>query len=286
MTKIRPDQFLIIIGAMKCATTSLFEYLSQHPAICPSVVKEPEFFTEHQEHQLPVRSYEEIWPSFDTARHRYALEASVGYTKFPAERGVAERMHEHGIRPRLIYVVRDPIERIESHVNYIRTVTRKRISFEDSYPVDVSRYATQLDPFVEVFGRDVIQVVDLKDMRADPARTCTALYEWLGLESHPFKNMGAANQTTGLQRSHLDRLLASNRTLRRIGYTFPPEIRDRVRRGARKLFPYRHHELRIAPERVREVRALLREDMNRLAREWGVDVRPWGFYPPPMDCDN
>ena len=46
------------------------------------------------------------------------MEASTGYTKFD-ERGAAEAIHAYGLRPRLIYIVRDPFERIELHYNFM-----------------------------------------------------------------------------------------------------------------------------------------------------------------------
>ena len=61
--EIRPEQYALIIGAMKCATTSLFAYLAEHPAIAPSTVKEPEFFSRHQGHRHPVERYESGQPT-------------------------------------------------------------------------------------------------------------------------------------------------------------------------------------------------------------------------------
>lgn len=42
--QIPADAYLLIIGAMKCSTSSLFNYLAPHPSICPCITKEPEFF--------------------------------------------------------------------------------------------------------------------------------------------------------------------------------------------------------------------------------------------------
>ena len=117
MSEIPKDRYALIIGAMKCATTSLFAYLAEHPAIAPARVKEPEFFKPTRAHRVAVARYEDLW-DFDADRHRYAMEASTGYTKFD-ERGAAAAIHAYGIRPRLIYVVRDPFERIESHYNFM-----------------------------------------------------------------------------------------------------------------------------------------------------------------------
>ena len=41
----KPNNFVFIIGAMKSGTTSLFDILSQHPQVCPSKTKEPDYFT-------------------------------------------------------------------------------------------------------------------------------------------------------------------------------------------------------------------------------------------------
>ena len=117
VSEIPGDRYALIIGAMKCATTSLFAYLAEHPAIAPATVKEPEFFSKHQGHRVDVARYEALF-DFDPDRHRYAMEASTGYTKH-GERGAAAAMHAYGIRPRLVYVVRDPFARIESHYNFM-----------------------------------------------------------------------------------------------------------------------------------------------------------------------
>ena len=60
---------------------------------------------------MNVARYEDLW-DFDPDRHRYAMEASTGYTKW-GERGAAEQIHAYGLRPKLVYVIRDPFERIE-----------------------------------------------------------------------------------------------------------------------------------------------------------------------------
>ena len=81
------DAYVMIIGAMKCGTSSLYEYLIEHPQICPCAIKEPEFFSACQPHGYDangrrvkdhIARYDDLW-AFDAARHRYALEASTGH---------------------------------------------------------------------------------------------------------------------------------------------------------------------------------------------------------------
>ena len=54
------DRPAMIIGAMKCGTSSLFDLLARHPCIAGSIDKEPEFFAPGQSHRVSVERYEEL----------------------------------------------------------------------------------------------------------------------------------------------------------------------------------------------------------------------------------
>ena len=101
----------ITIGAMKSATTSLHRYLAEHPDIAVSEPKELDFFIEPRYGKLGLDWYRRQFGSAAIA----AGESSVNYTKCHKYPGVAARMHRHLPDVRLIYMVRDPFDRIESH---------------------------------------------------------------------------------------------------------------------------------------------------------------------------
>lgn len=276
-SRIPDDRFVMIIGSMKSGTSTLFDLLASHPAVCASTPKELEFFATAQKHRLDARDYRDFWPDWDPDAHQWALEGSTGYTKWPVESGVAERIRAAGLRPRLIYVVRDPVARIVSHVNYMRIKSARHIGFEDSYPIDVSRYATQLDPYVAAFGRDAIRVVDFGQLTTDPAGTCGALVDWLGLAPHPIATATAANETSALRTSRLHRIVYGSRILRRAAKVVPPRARLALGRAAVRAMPHRARREALTPVREAQIRAELAPDMARLQREWGIDVGPWGF---------
>jgi len=117
MSKIPDDAYVMIIGAMKCGTTTLYWHLSQHPNICPCITKEPEYFSERQRHKISVEQYSDLW-EFKSDQHKYVLEASTGYTKYPYESNVTKNIKKFGISPIFIYIVRNPFERIESQYNF------------------------------------------------------------------------------------------------------------------------------------------------------------------------
>jgi hypothetical protein len=120
---IKPNLF--IIGSMKSGTTLLWRVLASHPAIHMSTPKEPCYFVEPSQLRRlqPWLWRERYWLRRDryfklfhsNESKIYAGEASVYYTHLPLATGVAERIWRFNPNARLIYIMRDPIERTISH---------------------------------------------------------------------------------------------------------------------------------------------------------------------------
>lgn len=109
---------LIIIGAMKCATTSLHYYLGLHPQISMSKSKELDFFVLERNWPKGKAWYESNFK----AEAKVRGESSPNYAICQVFRGVPERMHALIPDAKLIYMVRDPLERMISH--YLHEYTR------------------------------------------------------------------------------------------------------------------------------------------------------------------
>lgn len=102
---------LIVIGAHKCATTSLHYYLGLHPQISMSREKELNFFIKERNWYKGIEWYKS---NFTTKAMIYG-ESSPNYTNYPFFMGVPERMCSVVPEAKLIYIVRDPIDRVISH---------------------------------------------------------------------------------------------------------------------------------------------------------------------------
>lgn len=109
-----PD--IIIIGAMKGGTTSLYHYLASHPDVVASRDKETDFFRSRKHFSKGIEWYRQQFRGAGT----HALEASPNYTKRHKFRGVPRRMHSVLPEAKLVYVLRDPVERIISHYMHNR----------------------------------------------------------------------------------------------------------------------------------------------------------------------
>jgi hypothetical protein len=188
---------LFIIGAMKAGTSSLHEYLHQHPEIFMARFKEPQFFAPHttrtgyrwgQGNPYPEPGADWYLRLFAGAGDvKYAGESSVSYTARPWVTGCEKRIWEFNPEARLIYILRDPIERTLSHYWYfvadgredcdMLTAVRRKPDY-----VARSYYAMQLRPYLETFGRDRVYLMTLEELDADPQETFRRLFTWLGVD--------------------------------------------------------------------------------------------------------
>lgn len=178
-----PDHFAFIIGGMKCGTTSLFEILSQHPQICPAKQKEPDYFVK-ESNDKAREDYLALW-DWNADRHVVALESSVAYTKAPYISGVPERIYQSGLGTyRFIYMLRDPIKRIESQVRHGLFAGWGK-SLDAGIPedaIDFSRYTTQLDNYLKYFAKSDIILVTLEEFKLEPHAVLAKLCKFLEID--------------------------------------------------------------------------------------------------------
>lgn len=271
-TQIPPHAYLLIIGAMKCGTTSLYRYLEGHPEICPANTKEPEFFSTHQRHRHNVDKYQDLW-DYDATVHRYAMEASTGYTKFPSEPGVPKSIHEYGIRPKFIYLVRNPFDRIVSHYNFMRQYPSWDRDMHDSHLIHVSNYFLQLQQFREYFPLDSILILDFDDLCGSPAAMLAKVYSFLDISSDYQPPSFAADNVTPTP-SMLETTIERS-PLRYAARLFPASLKSAIRVATRRIS--KPDKRLLSDDEKSRIHSLLKDDMRRLNHEYGVDVRKWGF---------
>ncbi|MBK6621208.1 MAG: sulfotransferase [Saprospirales bacterium] len=274
MPELPKDKLVLIIGAMKSGTSTLFELLSQHPAICPSRIKEPEFFSRNQSHRVDLPDYEALW-DFQPQIHSYYIEASTGYSKFPEETGVAERISQEGLNPFFIYIVRDPAGRIQSEYNYIKFHPYLKGPADplDEFYVSKSRYFLQLTKFLEYFpDKRRYCIVRMEDLVTDPQITTAGVFDFLGLSPLPKVDEKVSNPTPRVSRLEL---LFRNRSAYWLRSLIPPGLRAFLRRRLLGLSGSAHFEL--SKTQKDQIRRELQEDMTQFSKEFKVDVSGWGY---------
>ena len=275
-----PARFGLIIGAAKCGTTSLFSYLQSHPQICGSRVKEPEFFVHEGTWKTGPSGYRQLW-DWDAETHLVAMEASTSYTKMPRFPHVPERIAQIPGDFRFVYLMRDPVARIESH--YTHAVHEPSWSGDKSlakwlpYMIDVSRYAYQLDRFESVFGADRLLLIDTDDLARDSKATLRQISRHFSVDSnYEFGDCGQRHNT------NRDRIanpyfvrLARHRVGKKVAGMLPKGVRQRILRTLG--LTRRTDNLHLSESDRARVRDALRADMLELRDRYGVDVSRWGF---------
>ncbi len=266
------DAHAMIIGAMKCGTTSLYDYLCCHPQICPATMKEPEYFSEHQGHGLDVANYNDLF-QFDCLKHRYTLDGSTGYTKFPSEQNVAKRIFDSGIRPKLIYLMRNPFDRIESHFNFKADAKNWSLELLDEHLIMTCDYFLQLEQYRQHFQIDNILLLDFDDLKNKPADVVGRTFDFLGIDrSHSPTVYDVKNQTN--YRSNLER------TLRKIGAEkllrfLPRSIKVSLTSIAGRLSKI--EKRRLTKDERNVVFKRLEVGMKGLNDTYGFNPEKWGF---------
>jgi hypothetical protein len=176
---------LVVIGGLKCGTTSLHHYLNLHPEIGMSRPKELNFFVAELNWDLGVDWYANHFSATDPVRG----ESSPHYTNAPRFAGVAERISRTlGDAATVVYMVRDPIDRMLSH--YLHNVgggyddrdLEAALADPDSAYVHRSLYAMQLEPYLERFGEERIEIVTREELRDEREATMRRLFAFLGVD--------------------------------------------------------------------------------------------------------
>ena len=191
----RPLPNAVIVGAMKCGTTTLNAWLRHHPEVAFSAVKEVHFFDNNYQRGLGwYRSYFPILESMAGAK--CVLEATPAYIQRAPK--VAERMHRHIPDARLILMLRDPVKRAISHYGHRLRNGLERRSLEEALlspegPKPGTRnfyktrglYAEKLAAFLRYYDRSSLLVLKSEEFFADPAAIYSQVQQFLGLTHVP-----------------------------------------------------------------------------------------------------
>lgn len=180
----KPD--FIIIGAMKSATSTLHEQLALQDGIFMSTPKEPNFFSDDEQFARGEAWYEDLFA--EAKPSDICGESSTHYTKLPDHPQTIERIKATLSHvPKLIYVIRHPIDRLVSH--YIHQWTQNKMTGDiniaiNRYPelVAYSQYAKQLKPYIESFGIENVHITFSEALRVHPQQELDKIAKFLNCE--------------------------------------------------------------------------------------------------------
>lgn len=183
-----PD--FLVIGAAKAGTTSLHFYLSLHPEIFMATPKEARFFVDCAPPRGTWSKGLDWYHTLFQSDKRFCGEASTQYSQHPFFDDVPKRMHSVIPEAKLLYLVRDPLERVYSHFLMGLRKGKWRDSFNDfiaseeaDFVIQTSCYASQLRRYLMFYARDRILVVKSADLETQRAATLRRIFSFLGADA-------------------------------------------------------------------------------------------------------
>ena len=270
---------LIVIGAKKAGTTSLYHYLASHPDIWMPQEKELDFFVAGRNWPRGAGWYRR---QFDAAAPVRG-EASPNYTALPQHPGVPERMASVIPDARLVYLVRDPIERLVSHHHMAVATGRERrplaaatANLSESVYVAQGRYWMQLDPYLRHFAPEQVLVVDQDELGRNRAAALRRVFGFLGVDaefvSQDFDEVHFPAMARRRRRPVAKAILALDQT---VGNERSYQARRRVPARIRTMLTVPLERPALEPALRARLEQLYAPDAARLREQTGLRFESW-----------
>ena len=199
---VKPNFF--IVGAPKCGTTALYEYLRPHPNIFMPKVKEPHFFAKDLGTYPFIKTLEDYTRLFAAAgsRHLRVGEASVYYLRSTV---AIANIREFNPDARLIAMFRNPLEMLHSfHAQLLYVAEESESDFETAWRLqeqrsrgiglpprsrgaflvqyrELGRFGTQTERLLSIFPREQVRLILYDDFAAAPQAVYDDVIEFLGI---------------------------------------------------------------------------------------------------------
>jgi len=245
---MHPSPNFLLIGAAKAGSTSLYEYLKQHPDILMSYPKEPHYFAREIRYQKGLKYYQTFFKGYKNQKR--VGDASTGYSQYLKLNQTIKRIYDFNKEMKLIYILRNPIQRAYSSYFYQIKDLLENLPFEKALEIEEKRTnaTTRVDPFsykrrglyfhvissyLKYFPRENLQVLLLDDLNSSPVKTCNKIFDFLEIEKFQVNPIEKQNPAKIPQNKTVHRLVLRPNKLRRavsfiLTHGFGEKTKDRV----------------------------------------------------------
>ena len=273
---------LIMIGAMKSATTSLHHYLSFHPEIFMSDPKEIDYFIEERNWGKGQDWYEAHFPEDKPVRG----ESSVNYTRCHLFKGVPERIHNAVPEAKLIYVLRDPVERAVSHYRQRtiqgvedRPITEVFSDLEDNDYLQLSMYYMQLMAFMEYYDKSKLLIVTLEEIKVAREATLKKVFQFLEVDDSFYCKEYAEvmNRSVDKRPRNAFGRFMDKIPLKKLVKPLLPAALRRTYSEMTAAAPEADKRSDLTPELRQKIADSLKDDVSKLREFSGLTFDAWKF---------
>ncbi len=281
-----------IAGTPKAGTTSLFQYLNEHPQVFMCSVKEPNFFSYDEIDQQNLyysekgisnkKDYEALFKNISS---EMAIgEASVSYLFY---KNVPYKIQAAIPKAKFIILLRNPVDRAFSHYLMDLRLGYVDVSFEDivqrrsAHPlsdlyyqqyVEIGLYYEQIKRFLSVFGPSQVKIFINEDLRADVTNVVSSVYGFLNVDRTFIPDFEKKYNVYQKPRNSIIKKIYSFNKIRQIGRLIVPanhidNIKNTLLRKEAKP--------RLSNEIREYLKKLFAKDIKRTGNLIGRDLSPW-----------
>ena len=295
MAEIKNLPNLIIIGAPKCGTTSLFNYLGQHNDIYLSKIKEPHFLVNKKIGISRLKSlitslkdYHNLFDSEDI--YKYKLEASALYL-FYADEFVknAKKVLEKDVK--IIVCLRNPVERSYSAYNHLKRYNiYENLTFEDALKKEKNRFENDkfISPAAKYFEIGLyyqkikkilynfhkVKIIIYEEFVSNPNKVLKECTDFLEIDSFNFKTNKVYMKGGWRWKSkYLKQIARSFNILRLLNLFLGPKFAKWVKSIVLDMSTYKISEMNVKTKKILSEK--YSEDIDKLSKLLNRDLSIW-----------
>ena len=298
--RIRSRPQFFIVGAPKCGTTSMAQYLHQHPEIF--VLRgEPHFFGSDIEYNTPRLTPKQ----YAVLCHNTGGKPICGdrSTWYLYSRQAAAEIHAHNRNARIIAMLRHPAEMLHSlHAHQYQRGRRDDIEdlgealaaepdrrrgegipanvrfAESLYYSAIPRYAEQVKRYFDAFGRERVKVILFDELKANTGRIYANTLEFLGADPEFVPDFDVHNASAPTSNSWLYRRWKASTLRYRVRSLAPQGVYDSIRKMRKQSLQRaarRQPRAPLDPELRAQLVTQFTPEIDRLEALIGRDLSAW-----------
>lgn len=293
----------LIVGAHKGGTTALYHYLTQHPQIFMSKMKEPGFFDfegktpdfrgpgDQELYSSVVNNIDDYLKLFEDVSQETAIGEATVYYLYSLM--APQRIQHHIPHVKLIAILRNPVDRAYSAYMHAVRDGRETLSFAKALEQEESRisdnweyiwhyqnmgfYSNQLKQYFQYFEREKFRIHLYDDLNDNPTYVLKDIFQFLNVDDSFMPKFFTRINISGVRKSKtIDALLNDNNSIKQFLKPFLPagfrkSIANHLRTQNFSKPPYpsevKKKLINVFREDVLELQDMLDRDLSHWLKE-------------------
>jgi hypothetical protein len=292
---VLPGISLMIIGAQKAGTTSMKNYLGQHPLLETHPHKEFSYFFDADDF---AKGYEHAYKKYFTPGGPEIKLVAKNAGLYTSEEGI-KRLKQHNPGCKLIFILRNPVDRSYSSylmernygaVNGTFDNIEKLIRHPDesnwqyNFFIEMGLYCKYLSMIYRYFPKEQVKLIRYEDFNKSAGDVCQSVFQWMNIDASFLPDTHTRFNVTHVNRSpfygkFIVQLLSNHNPVKRLARNFMPGKMDyKVGEMLRNLNKTTKTYAAISPKMIEALSGFYAPHNEKLSELTGMDFSDWNKF--------